>query len=433
MAQYSSVAVLGTQWGDEGKGKLVDFLAEQADVVVRFAGGNNAGHTVVVGDDTYKLHLLPSGVLHPGKLCLLGNGVVVDPAALLLEIRGLEQRGGSAAGLRISDRAHLVMPWHQILDKAQEQAAGSNRIGTTGKGIGPSYVDKHARTGLRAGDLLEPEILIERIRQILPRVNAVLTGVYRLSPLDEQVIMERFIEYGQALRPYICDTISLLRDCLAAGQRVLFEGAQATFLDIDYGTYPYVTSSHPTAGGICTGAGVGPHHVGHITGVVKAYTTRVGEGPFPTELFDATGELIREGGQEYGTTTGRARRCGWLDLAMVRYSAWLNSLDSIALTRLDVLDKLPKIRVCTGYLLHGRPISHYPSSLHELSQIEPVYREMPGWQSSTGDCRSWEQLPVAARDYVEMIAQTVGVPVTMVSVGPRREQTIVRQSCFAEN
>ena len=426
----SSVVVMGTQWGDEGKGKIVDHLAQQAQVVVRYQGGNNAGHTVVVKGVESKLNLLPSGILYPGKTCIIGNGVVVDPAHLLKEIAGMQERGIDTSGLKISNRAQVILPYHRLMDEADEESRGDAKIGTTKKGIGPCYVDKNARIGIRFVDLMDPEEFARRLKINLTAKNRLLTEIFGKEPLDYDKILADYLGYAEKLRPYVTDTIFTLHDAIGRGEKILFEGAQATMLDLDYGTYPYVTSSHPVAGGVCVGAGVGPSAIGKVVGVVKAYTTRVGEGPFVTELHDETGNLIRERGHEYGTTTGRPRRTGWLDTVVVKYACMLSGIDCLAITRLDILDALPTLKICTGYLYKGQPLHEYPASLKVLDEVEPVYEELPGWQSDITGIRRYEDLPLNARRYVERLSECSGARLGVVSVGPDREQTILLEEMF---
>ena len=426
----SSVVVMGTQWGDEGKGKIVDHLAQQAQVVVRYQGGNNAGHTVVVKGVESKLNLLPSGILYPGKTCIIGNGVVVDPAHLLKEIAGMQERGIDTSGLKISNRAQVILPYHRLMDEVDEESRGDAKIGTTKKGIGPCYVDKDARIGIRFVDLMDPEEFARRLKINVTAKNRILTELFGRKPLNYDEILTEYLGYAEKLRPYVTDTIFTLHDAIGRGDKVLFEGAQATMLDIDYGTYPFVTSSHPVAGGVCVGAGVGPSAIGKVVGVVKAYTTRVGEGPFVTELHDETGNLIRERGHEYGTTTGRPRRTGWLDSVVVKYACMLSGIDCLAITRLDILDALPTLKICTGYLYKGQPLHEYPASLKVLDEVEPVYEELPGWQSDITGIRRYEDLPLNARRYVERLSECAGARLGVISVGPDREQTILLEEMF---
>ena len=421
---------MGTQWGDEGKGKIVDHLAQQAQVVVRYQGGNNAGHTVVVKGVESKLNLLPSGILYPGKTCIIGNGVVVDPAHLLKEIAGMQERGIDMSGLKISNRAQVILPYHRLMDEVDEESRGDAKIGTTKKGIGPCYVDKDARIGIRFVDLMDPEEFARQLKINVTAKNRILTELFGRKPLNYDEILAEYLGYAEKLRPYVTDTIFTLHDAIGRGDKVLFEGAQATMLDIDYGTYPFVTSSHPVAGGVCVGAGVGPSAIGKVVGVVKAYTTRVGEGPFVTELHDETGNLIRERGHEYGTTTGRPRRTGWLDTVVVKYACMLSGIDCLAITRLDILDALPTLKICTGYLYKGKLLHEYPASLKVLDEVEPVYEELPGWQSDITGIRRYEDLPLNARRYVERLSECSGARLGVISVGPDREQTILLEEMF---
>jgi len=422
-----SVVVIGSQWGDEGKGKIVDYLAQKADVVARYSGGSNAGHTVVVDDVAYKLRLLPSGILYPGKTCFLGNGVVINPGVVLKEIHDIKEKGVDISRILISDRAHVVLPYHARLDELQEAALGNNKIGTTKGGIGPCYMDKVARTGIRMCDLIDPEVFAEKLKIQLEAKNAIITKIYGGEPFDYDEMLQEFLGYADQLRPYVTDTSAALDEVFQSGKSVLFEGAQATFLDIDHGTYPYVTSSNPTAGNAATGSGIGPRAIDHVVGVVKAYTTRVGEGPFVTELLDTDGpgNKLRETGHEYGTVTGRPRRCGWLDAVIVRTAARLNSLDYLAITRLDILDNMPKIKMCVGYKYQGEEIKHIPASLKVLSQVEPIYEEFDGWMTDISGIRKYEELPVNARKYLERLSEVTGVELGIVSVGAGRKQTIV--------
>jgi adenylosuccinate synthase len=426
----ASVIVLGTQWGDEGKGKIVDFLAEQADVVVRYQGGNNAGHTVVVGEQEYKLHLIPSGILYSHKTCVIGNGVVVDPQVLLKELSYLEARGIDTSSLRISNRAHVIMPYHRLLDEMEEEKRGKNKIGTTKRGIGPCYMDKDARQGIRIVDLMDAEEFSEKLAQNLEAKNLLLKNVYEVEGFDFETVKNEYLGYAEHLRKYVVDTSMVINDAIKTGQNVLFEGAQATLLDIDHGTYPYVTSSNPTAGGACVGAGVGPTSINKVIGVVKAYTTRVGEGPFPTELHNEIGELIRTKGHEFGTTTGRPRRCGWLDLAVIKYAAAVSGIHGFALTRLDILTGLEKLKICIGYKYQGTALHEFPASLKVLAQCEPIYEEMAGWTEDITTVRKYEDLPLNARRYVERIVEITGVKMSIVSIGPKRDQTIFLDDLF---
>ncbi len=421
----STVVVIGAQWGDEGKGKVTDFLAERADMVVRYMGGNNAGHTVVVDDREFKLHLIPSGILYPEKMCIIGSGVVVDPAALIKELESLEKQGISTANLRISQRAHVIFPYHQKLDQMEEESKGNNKIGTTCRGIGPAYTDKSARAGIRVIDLLDTEDFPELLKANMESKNQVLTEVYGGKALDYSEVLDAYSGYAETLRKYVCDTSILVNDAVQQGKNIVFEGAQGTLLDLDHGTYPFVTSSHPTAAAACLGAGIGPTRIGRVIGVTKAYTTRVGEGPFPTELKDETGAFIRKQGGEYGTTTGRARRCGWFDGVVARYAVRINGLDYLAITKLDVLSGLEKLRICTGYNYRGDVITEFPASLKALNECVPVYEDLPGWSEDITKARKLEDLPVQARKYLERISEVSGAPIGLIGVGSRRTQTIL--------
>lgn len=426
----SAFVVLGAQWGDEGKGKMTDFLAEGADVVVRFQGGNNAGHTVEVGDKQYKLHLIPSGILYEEKLNVIGNGLVVDPKALLDEITYLEGLGVkvSPKNLNISDRAQVIMPYHKLLDQLKEKARGKNDIGTTGRGIGPTYTDKVERSGIRVCDLIKRDVFKEKLAESLQMKNELITKVYGEQPLEFDAIYNEYCEYADRIMPFVCDTSVRIYDEIKAGKKVLFEGAQGTLLDIDFGSYPYVTSSNTTAGGVCSGSGIGPTMITGAVGIAKAYTTRVGKGPFPTELLDDMGEWIREKGFEYGVTTGRARRCGWLDLVILKSSARISGLTSFAVTKIDTLAGLDKVKVCVGYKFNGKVIDYFPASLDDLAKCEPIYEEFDGWDASVAEARSYEELPVNAKTYLKKIETFTGVKVSIISVGPRRDQTIVVDS-----
>ena len=422
-----SVVVIGSQWGDEGKGKIVDYLAQQADAVVRYSGGSNAGHTVVVDNVAYKLRLLPSGILYHGKTCFLGNGVVINPKVVLKEIHDIKEQGVDISRILISDRAHVVMPYHVRLDELQEEALGDAKIGTTKGGIGPCYMDKAARTGIRICDLMDKEVFAEKLKIQIDAKNELFTKIYQTEPFGYAEVLEEYLAYAEELRAYVADTGAELAVVLESGKSVLFEGAQATFLDIDHGTYPYVTSSNPTSGNAAVGSGVGPRAIDHVIGVVKAYTTRVGEGPFVTELndTDGPGNYLRETGHEYGTVTGRARRCGWLDAVMVKIAARINSIDYLAITRLDILDNLPKIKMCVGYRYQGEEINYIPASLKVLAEVEPIYEEFDGWLTDITGIRSYNELPLNARKYLERLKEVTGVELGIVSVGAGREQTMV--------
>ncbi|HCX64012.1 MAG TPA: adenylosuccinate synthase [Eubacteriaceae bacterium] len=427
----SSLVVIGAQWGDEGKGKITDYLAQQAQVVIRYQGGNNAGHTVEVGDKQYKLHLIPSGIINQDKPCIIGNGVVIDPKALIDEIQYLHEDGLKTDSLRISSRAHIIMPYHKMLDELSEKSLGDRKIGTTKKGIGPAYMDKTARTGLRISDLMNTEVFAEKLKYILKEKNEILTKIYAERPLDYQDVLEEYKEYARFLRSYVADTSIDVYNYIKEDKRVLFEGAQGTLLDLDFGTYPYVTSSHPGAAGVCIGTGIGPTAVNEILGVVKAYTTRVGEGPFPTELLDKTGEYIREVGREFGTTTGRARRCGWFDGVILKYAVRVNGLTSIAITKLDTLTGIEKLKICVGYKYKGQTITDFPPSLEELSDCTPIYEEFEGWSEDISMCKSYRELPPTAKKYVEKLEELSGVKAKIVSVGPNRSETMIREDVFA--
>ena len=427
----SSVVVVGTQWGDEGKGKITDFLSEKAEYVARYQGGDNAGHTIQFGGETYKLHLIPSGIFSPEKLCIIGNGVVVNPKSLVTELAYLHERNITTDNLRISDRAHVILPYHIELDRLQEEAKGDKKIGTTIKGIGPAYMDKAARVGIRIADLLDREVFEERLRLNLEDKNRQFTKLYDASPMNFEEIFEEYYEYGQQIKQYVCDTSVLLNDALDNGKRVLFEGAQGVMLDIDQGTYPFVTSSNPLAGGVTIGSGVGPSKVTKVVGVCKAYTSRVGDGPFPTELFDEIGSRIREVGREYGTTTGRPRRVGWFDSVVMRHSKRVSGITNLCLNSIDVLTGLETVKICVAYRKsNGEEISHYPASLVELGQCEPVYEELPGWTEDITGCRTLDELPIEAQNYVRRVSELVGVKISTFSVGPDRNQTNILEDVW---
>ena len=426
----ATAMVLGTQWGDEGKGKIVDYLAQKADVVIRSQGGNNAGHTVVVDDKAFALRLLPSGILFSDKTCIIGSGVVVNPEVLLQELDGMKEKGVKVSKLEISTRAHVIMPYHIRIDEEDEKLKGDAKIGTTKNGIGPCYADKINRVGIRIGDLMDKDIFAKKLRVNLKLKNRLFETYYGCQGFDFDTIYQEYLGYAERIRPYVKDTNYSANVYVNEGKKVLFEGAQATMLDIDHGTYPFCTSSNPTAGGACTGSGVGPRRMENIVGVVKAYTTRVGAGPFPAEQNNEVGEYLRNTGHEFGTVTGRPRRCGWLDTAVVKYAAMLNSLDYLAITRLDILDDLDTIKICTGYRYNGQLLPEYPASLEVLEQVEPVYEDMPGWKTDISACKTYDELPEAARKYVERISELVGVPLGIVSVGPNRSQTSILQPIF---
>jgi len=420
-----ATVVVGTQWGDEGKGKLTDLLAGEMDLVVRYQGGHNAGHTIVVGDEAFALQLVPSGILYPHITPVIGNGVVVDPEVLLDELDTLAAKGVDTGRLVVSGNAHLIMPYHQELDRVTERYLGKNSLGTTKRGIGPAYADKAARVGLRVQDLLDPKIFRQKLDVALKEKNAVLAKVYNRLPLSADEIADRYLgEYAPRMAPMVGDTVGIVHDALGAGRNVLMEGAQATFLDLDHGTYPFVTSSNPVAGGACTGTGLGPRHIDRVIGVAKAYVTRVGAGPFPTETGGAVGDLLVERGHEYGTNTGRRRRCGWFDAVMARQAVRLNSLSEIALTKLDVLDTFETVKICVAYEAGGERFEHPPYHQSVLHQVVPVYEELPGWLTDLTAATSLSDMPAAAQDYVAFLADQIGVPVRIVGVGPGREQFV---------
>lgn len=426
----STVVVLGAQWGDEGKGKVIDLLSARADMVVRYQGGNNAGHTVKVGDEVFKLHLIPSGILSEGVTCVIGNGVVVDPGVLISEMDSLAERGISLDRFVVSENAHVIMPYHKVLDRLQEESKGAEKIGTTGRGIGPCYTDKVARYGIRVADLVDPDALSERLDLALPYVNSLIENVYGAEGFTKEQIMAEVIPQADRLKAMVVDAAVLVNEAIDAGKRVLFEGAQGTLLDVDHGTYPFVTSSSPTAGGACTGSGVGPTRIDKAIGVAKAYTTRVGEGPFPSELKDSVGDWIRERGNEYGTTTGRPRRCGWIDTVMLRYAARINGLTSLSLMHLDTLAGLEKVQICTAYEVDGKRLQNFPSNLKVLSKCRPVLEELDGWNGDLSGAQCLDDLPSNARRYIDRISELVGIPVTIVSVGGRRSETIIVEEPF---
>jgi len=418
------IAIIGAQWGDEGKGKIVDLLAEKANIVARFGGGSNAGHTVVNPQGTFKLHLIPSGVFNQQAICVLGNGLAIDLSVFFEELDMLKKSGINGNRLYISEKAHVIMPYHYILDGLEEEAKGKKAIGTTRRGIGPMYVDKAARLGIRVGDLLDEDVLRSRLEPVFKYKNDVITKVFGGQPLNFDEIYNQYCDYGERLRPYVREVNSMILEALDAGELVMLEGAQGALLDIDHGTYPFVTSSSPMIGGACTGLGLSPMRIDHVLGVFKAYTTRVGAGPMPTELLNEVGEKIREEGQEYGTTTGRPRRCGWFDAVISRYSADLNGFNAAAITRLDILDKFDSIKICTSYKVGDVTYKRPPSNLTTLEQCQPVYIEMPGWNCDTSNIRTYDDLPAEARAYVEKLEELLGCPMNLVSVGPARDQTI---------
>ena len=419
----SSIVVVGTQWGDEGKGKITDFLAEQADVIARFSGGNNAGHTIQFGGETYKLHLVPSGIFYKDKLAVIGNGVVVDPVALLKELDGLNERGISTDNLRISNRAQVILPYHLAQDEYEERRRGDNKIGTTKKGIGPAYVDKAQRIGIRMADLLEKETFERRLKENIEYKNACFKGMFNETCPTFDEIFDEYYAAGQRLKDYVTDTAKILDDANVADEKVLFEGAQGVMLDIDHGTYPFVTSSNPVAGNVTVGTGVGPTSVSKVIGVCKSYTSRVGDGPFPTELFDEDGHHIREVGREYGTTTGRPRRVGWFDSVVLRHSRRVSGITDLSINSIDVLTGLDTVKICTAYELDGEKITEDPANLDQLRRCKPIFEELPGWTEDITGCRSLDELPENARNYLERISELCGVHISIFSVGPDREQT----------
>ncbi len=420
-----AIVLLGAQWGDEGKGKATDLLGDRVDYVVRYQGGNNAGHTVVIGDQKYALHLLPSGILSPNVVPVIGNGVVIDPGVLLTEIKGLNERGIDTSKLKISTNAHLITPYHRTIDKVSERFLGNSKIGTTGRGIGPAYADKINRIGIRIQDLFDPSILQQKIEGALRDKNQVLIKVFNRKGLEVEEVLKEYLEYAEILAPYIADTGLLLNKALDAGKNVLLEGSQGTLLDVDHGTYPFVTSSNPTAGGACTGSGIGPTRISRVIGIVKAYTTRVGSGPFPTELFDEDGEKLRTIGGEIGVTTGRARRCGWYDAPIARYAVRVNGLTDFFLTKLDVLTGWEKIPVCVAYEVDGKRVEELPASQSDFHHAKPIYEYLPGWSENITKARTFDELPANARAYVKYLEEISGAPMSAIGVGPGRDETIV--------
>lgn len=424
----SNIAIIGAQWGDEGKGKVIDFLATDADVVIRATGGNNAGHTVVVGDEKYALHLVPSGILNPKAINIIGNGVVLDPKVFLEEIEQFEKRGIDTSGVRISEKTHIIFPYHKLIDALMEKSRGQMDIGTTKKGIGPCYMDKAQRTGIRALDFVREEIFERRLAEETARANEMISKVYGAEPLSFEEIYQEYLPYARKMKKYVDNTEMILHTALKEGKNLLFEGAQGSMLDLDYGTYPFVTSSHPTVGGFICGSGAPLQAIDEVLGIAKAYTTRVGKGPFVTELDDEIGERIRQKGREFGTTTGRPRRCGWLDLVVLRYSAMINGFTAISLMLLDVLSDFETLKICTAYEIDGQITKDFPSSVYDLNKANPIYEELPGFKGDITEAKSYEELPENARRYIEEIERFVGVPIKIISVGPRRDQTILRDS-----
>ena len=421
----ANVIVIGAQWGDEGKGKITDLLSKSADVVVRSQGGVNAGHTVVVQGQTFKLHLIPSGILYPDTECIIGSGTVIDPEELLEEIEQLHELNVSTENLFISQTAHITMPYHRLLDRGAEERRGKYKLGTTGRGIGPTYADKSERIGIRMLDLLDGDRKHEKLEWTINYKNAVLEKLYNLPPLNTKEVIDKYLDYAERLRPYIIDSSLKISQAVKLKKNILFEGAQGTLLDLDHGTYPYVTSSNPIAGGACVGAGVGPTIIDRVIGVAKAYTTRVGEGPFPTELHGEKGILLGDRGAEFGTTTGRRRRCGWFDAVIGRYAARINGLDCLAITKLDVLDELEEIKVCVAYQLEGETCHHFPSNANQFARCQPIYETLPGWQQPTSHCRTLAELPKQALNYLKFLAELMEVPIAIVSLGASRDQTII--------
>lgn len=425
--------VIGSQWGDEGKGKIVDLLSKDVDVVGRYQGGANAGHTICWDDKTVVLHLIPSGIFQKDVACVIGNGVVIDPVAMMSEIDTIRESGYDVEGrLFISHHAHLIMPYHKKVEEARERSRNANAIGTTGRGIGPAYVDKFARTGIRVVDLLDRDVLRAKLKRAIDEKNAVLRGVYGADELNVESIIEEYVEFDKLIDPYVTDTAYYVNSALREGKRILAEGAQGSLLDVDFGTYPYVTSSHPTVGGCCTGLGVPPTAINRVIGIVKAYCTRVGNGPFPTELEDETGKHLGTVGHEFGATTGRPRRCGWLDLVALRYTSMINGLTELAITKLDVLSGLDEIKVCTAYRYGGKETIRFPSEVHTLEKVEPVYTSFPGWKEDITGISRYDELPTAAQKYLQFIVEQTGVGVSMISTGPKRSQTIVSDKYILE-
>ncbi|MDJ0799573.1 MAG: adenylosuccinate synthase [Calothrix sp. MO_167.B12] len=421
----ANVIVIGAQWGDEGKGKITDLLSHSADVVVRYQGGVNAGHTIVVEGNTFKLHLIPSGILYPDTECIIGSGTVIDPQVLIAELDQIEKLNISTDNLFISETAHVTMPYHRLFDRAAEERRGNYKIGTTGRGIGPTYADKSERTGIRILDLMDSQGLRDRLEWTINYKNVILEKLYNLPALDPQAVIEEYLGYAERLRPYVVDSSLKIYDAIQQRRNILFEGAQGTLLDLDHGTYPYVTSSNPVAGGACVGTGLGPTAIDRVIGVAKAYTTRVGEGPFPTELEGEIGELLCSRGAEFGTTTGRKRRCGWFDAVIGRYAVRINGMDCLAITKLDVLDDVEEIKVCVAYEIDGERCDNFPTSAHKFARCQPIYKTLPGWKQSTSDCRKLSDLPKQALDYLKFLAELMDVPIAIVSLGASRDQTII--------
>lgn len=426
----SSIVIMGSQWGDEGKGKMTDYLGQKADMIVRFQGGNNAGHTITFNQHTYKLQLIPSGIFESDKTNIIGNGVVVNPKALLAELATLKQAHIDTSNLKISSRAHVILPYHIQLDISQEEQRGKSKVGTTKNGIGPAYMDKAARIGIRMCDLLEKDTFETKLKENLAQKNAFFTKIYNVEPFDFDEIFNEYYEYGQQLKEYVTDTSVLVNEALEQGKKVLFEGAQGVMLDLDHGTYPYVTSSNPIAGGALVGAGMGPQNIDNMVGICKAYSTRVGEGPFPTELIDQTGDYIRETAHEYGTVTGRPRRIGWFDAVAMQHARRVSGMTCLSLNLLDILSGLKKIKICKAYELDGKQINYYPASLKELERCKPIYEELDGWDEDLSGLTEYDQLPANAQKYLKKIEELTGLPVITISVGPSREQTIILKDAW---
>lgn len=426
----TTVVVVGSQWGDEGKGKITDYLAKKAEVVARYQGGNNAGHTICIGDKKYKLHVVPSGIFYSDKTCVIGNGVVIDPKVLVAELDYLHSHGFTTDNLKISDRAHIIMPYHIRIDELEEDRKGDNKIGTTKKGIGPAYMDKIARSGIRMADMLDPDLFREKLDSNLQEKNKILEKVYHADPFDTDTIYDEYMTYAQRLVPYVTDTSVVLNDMIDEERKVLFEGAQGVMLDIDQGTYPFVTSSNPVAGGVCIGSGVGPTKIHQVIGVAKAYTTRVGDGPFPTEQNNEVGDRIREVGKEYGTTTGRPRRVGWFDSVVLRHSRRVSGITGLSLNSIDVLSGLETVKICKAYEYKGEVLTSYPASLKILAECKPIYEEMPGWEEDITGVTRFNELPVNAQNYLLKVEELSQIPLAIFSVGPNRSQTIQLKEIF---
>lgn len=427
----ANIVVVGAQWGDEAKGKMVDYLSRRAGMVVRYGGGNNAGHTVVVDGETYKFHLVPCGILYPEVVCVIADGVVIDPAVLIAEIEKLTARGHSVSHLKVSQNAHLIMPYHRLMDQLEERRRGTGALGTTGRGIGPAYADKATRNGIRMHELMDQARFEERLREQIAEKNLLFTRIYESEPLDGKAVLEEYLEYAEKLRPFVCDTVSLIGEAIRRDVGVVFEGAQGTLLDLDLGTYPYVTSSHPIAGGACLGTGIGPTAIDAVVGVAKSYTTRVGAGVFPTELTDDIGDYIRERGHEYGTTTGRPRRCGWLDSVVLRYAAQVNGMSCLSLGLLDVLTGLDTVKICVGYQVDGAFTQEMPCDLPYRTDLQAVYETLPGWSEDISGARCLDDLPETCRLYIRRVEELAGVPIATLSVGPGRDQTIILPTAHA--